>query len=238
MQPKLLGAWTNLKLRKGHDGPQDRGTCRLGSLQVCQLIMEESMESSQRPGWMLKLVGITALSMAACSHVVSIATDEFSTTEGTITASYVSPTSGLDKPIVLDELGNQCIDPATPTYTRVLYRYKVDGTTYHREIQTETSTNRKAGDVAGVYCPGQRLTVFYKPADPYQSHIWPELPQSEVFLAALGIATYLIALLCGRFEFLSRLFDVSFAIEANELEVPAPKPRFSFDNFARSMGEV
>ena len=68
------------------------------------------MESSQRPGWLLKLVGITALSMAACSHVVSIATDEFSTTEGTITASYVSPTSGLDKPIVLDELGNQCIE--------------------------------------------------------------------------------------------------------------------------------
>jgi hypothetical protein len=174
------------------------------------------MDSSRKPGWLLRLVGLSALSLATCSHIAYRVSDGFETTDGIITASFINQISGQNQPKRCETSGQTSLEFHGPAYTRVFYKYEVNGKTYRRETQMELVSQSDSERFVSEFGAGRRLTVFYDPADPYQSQIFREFPPNESFLIGLGLSTFLLASFCGRFEWLSRLFDISVTEEVFE----------------------
>lgn len=167
------------------------------------------MDSQEGPGRLLQLVGIAALSLASFSCVVNFCASEYSATRGTVTSSCVTDLSGV--PIE----NSQCAE--SQRYNLVCYRYEVGGEVYNRQAHSEIMATDDSSNAGQVYAPGKNLIVYYNPADPYQSGIWREVPQNELFLVFLGIGSYLLAFLCRRFESVALFFGA--AMDLNEPEL-------------------
>lgn len=166
------------------------------------------MDSQERPGRLLQLVGIAALSLATFSCTVSYFGSEYSATRGTVTSSWVTDLAGT--PVVEAESNDSQL------YTCVCYQYEVGGEIYNCQSHTEILATANIGKMQ-AYEPGENLIVYYNPADPYQSWIWTEIPQNELFLMLLGFGSFVLAFLCRRFEFVAHFFGAAMDLNDREL---------------------
>ena len=172
------------------------------------------METHERPGRLLELVGIAAFSLAAFSYCAGYIPSEFRSTRGTVINSRVT---SLDDAFPANRVRQSTAQTKpTKSFTRVSYRYKVDGRVYENETQSDVMTNSRPDRIAKSLGPGKALTVYYNRLDPYQSHIWNEFPHNECFLLILAVGSYLLAFLCRKFEPVARFLCVS--VEGNEPE--------------------
>lgn len=167
------------------------------------------MDSQEGPGRLLQLVGIAALSLASFSCVANFCASEYSATRGTVTSSCVTDFSGI--PIE----NSQCSQ--SQRYNLVCYRYEVGGEVYNRQAHSEIMASDDSSSASPTYTPGKNLIVYYNPADPYQSGIWSEIPQNELFLVFLGFGSYLLAFLCRRFESVALFFGAAMELNDSEL---------------------
>lgn len=156
------------------------------------------MDSQERPGRLLELVGIAALSLASFSYIASCWASEYSATRGTVISSWVTDLAG--KRIENSQHAKSRL------YSCVCYRYEVGGEIYNRQAHTEILNNEDCENTARAFSPGKNLIVCYNPADPYQSEIWQEIPLNELFLLLLGVGAYLLAFLCRKFESVAIFF--------------------------------
>ncbi len=203
-----LGAATRLSFAPGFELRADLSLIKFA------WISEARMDSQERPGRLLQLVGIAALSLASFSCAVNFCASEYSATRGTVTSSWVTDLSGV--PIE----NSQCSE--SQLYNCVCYRYEVGGEVYNRQAHSEILATDDSTNVVRAYVPGKNLIVYYTPADPYQSGIWSEIPQNELILVFLGIGSYLLAFLCRKFEAVAHFFGA--AMELNERELATPEP--------------
>ena len=185
------------------------------------------METQERPGRLLELVGIAALSLAAITYVAARYTGPFIATQATITRSFIVTPTELSKPMYCSVPAQAT--PTSPQFARVFYHYQIDGQKFLGESESKTSTSNQAQRIAEAYHSGRKTTVYVNRKNPAESHLWLARPNNEAFLVLLGVVSYILAFLCHRFEPVARFFALTEEFEELEpnLAMPESEPSFS-----------
>ncbi len=136
------------------------------------------MESQERPGRLMELVGIAALSLAAISYLAGYFTGPLVATKATVTRSFVVTPGELSRPMYCSISARTA---KSPRFTRVFYRYQIDGQQFLGEAVTETTTCDRPERIANSYHSGRETTVYVDRENPAESHLWPRGPTTKHF---------------------------------------------------------
>jgi hypothetical protein len=162
------------------------------------------MGTEEKPDRMLELIGVAALSLAIFSYAYSILTSDYVATQGRVMGSSVTPAVDFSKPINRHQLDANT--EGAMSYTRVTYRYEVNGQLFFGCADSETTKTNQPQRLATVYQSGRSVPVYFNPERPHDSHIWKEDSNNNSFLIFLGFFCYALAYLCRKFDSVSVFF--------------------------------